>query len=123
VPFGIPCNVIGLIVSGDLAGQTIYSDKFMRKVWFPQAPPKKPPSPMQVKQRARFATAMANWKSQTDAVKEAWEQITLRASLVMTGHNLWVHFSLSGDFVALETLQQQTRVTVANPPVVPWPDP
>lgn len=121
--FGVPLSVIGLVVSGDLAGMTIYTDRYMRKVWFPQAPPCEPPSPMQVKQRARFAEAMANWNALTDQVKADWEQITLRASLIMTGHNLWVRVSLRGEFKLLATLQRQTGISVANPPNVPWPSP
>lgn len=121
--FGVPVNVLGMVVSGDLAGQTIYTDRFMNKVWFPQAPPKEPPTPMQIKQRARFTQAMADWHSQSAQVKADWEAITLKASLVMTGHNLWIRVSLRGEFELLATLQRQTGVSVADPPYIPWPDP
>jgi hypothetical protein len=120
--FGIPVSAIGMVVSGDLAGMTIYTDRFCRKVWFPQAPPCEPPSPMQVKQRWRFKQAMANWVAQSDQVKADWEAITLKASLVMTGHNLWIHVSLRMAYQLLSTLSHQTGVTVANPPPVPWPE-
>lgn len=122
VPFGIPASAIGLVVSGDVAGMTIYTDRFMRKVWFPQAPPKCPPTDMQRKQRWRFVQAMADWSAQTDQVKADWEQITKRASLVMTGHNLWVSVSLGGTFDALNTLRNQTGVWVDDPPWIPWPE-
>lgn len=121
--FGIPVSAIGMVVSGDLAGMTIYTDRFCRKVFFPQAPPDKPPSPLQVKQRARFSQAMADWYAQNDQVKADWEQITLRASLIMTGHNLWLHIALTGNLTLLHTLIRQTGVAVADPPLVPWPTP
>jgi len=121
VPFGIPASCIGMVVSGDVAGMTIYTDRFMRKVWFPQAPPKCPPTPMQLKQRWRFTQAMANWKGQSDQVKADWEELTKRGSLIMMGHNLWVSVSLGGTFDALDTLQHQTGVFVDDPPWIPWP--
>lgn len=119
--FGIPVSMLGIWVKGDLAGQTIYTDRFGHKVFFPQAPPDKPPSPMQVKQRARFQTAITNWKATTQANRNAFEQLSLRCSLCMTGHNLWIHVSLQSAFALLETLQRQAGIAVTPPAPVPWP--
>ncbi len=117
---GIPANMLGLIVAGDVGGFTIYTDRFGRKVAFPQSPPKKPPSPMQVVQRSRFATAVNNWTEETTAVKADWEQISLISALCMTGHNLYISFSLSCDQLGLTTLINQTNVNVSMPPPLPW---
>lgn len=119
--FGVPVSLLGFIVKGDLAGQTIYTDRHGRKVYFPQAPPNKPPSPLQVVQRARFAAALGNWKALSHQQKAAWEAITLKASLCMTGHNLFIHVSLRGDFSNLATLQAQTGIDVDDPEYIPWP--
>ncbi len=118
--FGIPASMLGLVVSGDLAGQTIYTDRFGRKVYFEQAPPKQGPSPMQIIQRARFAEALRNWSDASIATRDGYESISLRASLCMTGLNLWIHVSLRHTTELLATLQRQTGLTVADPPLVYW---
>lgn len=120
--FGIPANCIALTVKGDLAGMTLYTDRLGRKVWFPQAPPKDPPSPLQVKQRARFQTCITNWNALSQTTKQTWENMSLKAHLVMTGHNLFIHVSLRGAFPLLATLQRQTGISLDDPEFVPWPE-
>lgn len=122
MPLGYPANLLGFVVSGDIAGQTIYTDRFMRKVVFPQAPPTKPPTPMQVIQRCRFATAVANWHAATESQRVGFEQISLKASLCMTGLNLWISVSLQGTVLMLDTLCKQTGIFVDDPPLIPWAD-
>lgn len=118
---GIPASCLGLIVAGDVGGYTLYTDRWGRKVAFPQSPPKEPPSPMQVKQRNRFASSVANWVAETREVKNTWEQLSLAANVCMTGHNLYIHYSLSNDQPALDTLIAQTGIFVTMPSSVPWP--
>lgn len=120
--FGIPVGLFGMGVSGDIDGMTIYTDRHMRKVFFPQAPPCDPPSPMQVKQRARFCEAISNWRDTSQNERDGFESISLRASLRMTGLNLWIHVSLQRAFELLATLRRQTGIMVANPPAVDWPE-
>lgn len=122
MPFGLPVSYLGIMVSGDLCGQTIYTDRFYRKVFFPQAPPCQPPSPMQVKQRARFAAAVAAWHGADEADRVGFEAISLRASLCMTGLNLFMHTALTGKFEQLGTLQRQTGISVNDPEFIPWPE-
>lgn len=122
MPLGFPPSLLGFWVSGDFAGETYYTDRFHRIVSFPIAPPCDPPSPMQVKQRGRFATAVANWHVADAADREGFEEISLRASLCMTGLNLWIHTSLKGNFEQLGTLQRQTGISVNDPPFVAWPE-
>lgn len=114
--------MLGMVVSGDLAGQTIYTDRFGKKVYFVQAPPKSGPSPMQLKQRQRFTAAVENWRDSSQDQRVGYEGISLAASLAMTGLNLWVHVSLSGNAEVLATLQRQTGIAVSDPPFVEWPD-
>ena len=117
--FGIPASCLGLIVSGDLAGQTIYTDRFGKKVWFNQAPPRKGPSDMQTTQRSRFRQALDSWADADPGQRATFEAISLRASLAMTGLNLWIHVALCHTTELLATLQGQTGLTVADPPLVP----
>ena len=122
MPFGIPASIIGLVVVGDLAGQTIYTDRHGRKIYYPQSPPNKPASPMQIKQRARFQTAVENWKATDPTTRIRYEDASLAASLAMTGLNLWVSISLTEDVEVLETIARQTGIPLSPPPGVPWPN-
>ena len=119
LPFGIPASLLGLIVKGDLAGQTIPTDRHGRKVYYAEAPALKPPSTLQAAQRARFKTAYTNWKATTAVNRENYRRLALRSNLSMTAANLWIHVSLRGDFLLLATLQRQTGITVTPPPYVP----
>ena len=116
---GIPANILGLIVSGDINGISIYTDRHGRKIAYEKAPPTKPASVLQALQRGRFRDAMANWKAATTAIKTDWENASLKASLCMTGLNMWLHFSLKGRTEALFTISSQTGITLSMPPVVP----
>lgn len=111
--------MLGLIVSGDVGGITIYTNRHGRKVAYPKAPPTKPPSPLQTSQRNRFRDSMASWRELTNDQRTQWEDLSLAASLPMTGVNTWIHFALSGDDRALETLESQTRLTVTHPEYIP----
>lgn len=110
-----PWNYLGMIVSGDVGGYTIYTDRFGKKVIYPASPPKCPSTPNQLLQRLRFRLAQADYMSQPAAVKLAWETIPKRASLCATGQNLWLHFALCPDPAALQTLIRQTGVQVEPP--------
>lgn len=112
---GIPASVIGLIVSGDVSGQTIYTDRYGRKVVYPKAPPKEPPTDFQIYYRTRFGAAQAAYMALTIAQKKAYEDLTKAANLCMTGQNLWIHVALKHTFALLDTLQLQSGITVLPP--------
>lgn len=113
--------MLGLVVVGDLAGQTIYTDRHGRKIFYKQSPPQKPPSAMQTLQRQRFADAVQNWHDATAETRDNYEKASLAASLSMTGLNLWVSISLTAKLAVLATIQRQTLVELPPPPNVPWP--
>jgi len=115
VALGIPASVIGLIVSGDVDGITIYTDRYNRKVAYPKAPPKEPPTQMQVDVRNRFKSAQAEYMGLTPLQKEAYESLTKKANLCMTGQNLFIHVAMKLTYGTLTTLQEQTGVTVVPP--------
>lgn len=120
MPFGIPASLLGFIVKGDLAGQTIYTDRHARKVFFPAAPPDKPPSPLQQAQRNRFKAAQADYMDLTDAQKADYELASQRLSLCMTGQNLYIHLALKCDDQLTATLERQSGVYLAYPFCVPF---
>lgn len=117
----IPANALGLIVSGDVDGYTIYTDMKGRKVVFPQAPPKEPPSPLQISHRYRFATAQAAWTALTVQEKATLELCTHRASLAMTGQNLYIAIALKANPDLVATLERQTDLTLPAIPYVHYP--
>ena len=51
-------HLLGIVVSGDLDGMTIYTDRYGRKTAFQKAPPTSPPTEVQQYQRDRFSEAM-----------------------------------------------------------------
>lgn len=114
----VPAEFLGLMISGDVDGVTIYTDRHGRKVSYKKAPPLKPASVLQALQRGRFRDAMTNWRNSTPAVKADWENASLRLALCMTGLNLWLHFSLKGRAAALTTLSLQSGITLSMPPTV-----
>jgi hypothetical protein len=117
----LPANALGLIVSGDVAGYTIYTDMLGRKVAFPQAPPKEPPSPLQISHRARFRMAQEAWTALTDSEKAVLELATQRASLAMTGQNLYIAIALKNQPGLVETLERQTDLSLPAIPYVHYP--
>lgn len=118
---GVPPNALGMIVSGDVDGYTIYTDMKGRKVAFPQAPPKEPPSPMQISHRARFASAQSAWTALTPQQKATLELATDRTSLAMTGQNLYIAIALKSNPDLVRTLERQTDLTLPAIPFVHYP--
>lgn len=112
---GIPPSILGLIVSGDVDGLTIYTDRHNRKVAYPKAPPDKPPTKMQTDVRDRFKAAQAEYMGITAQQKQDYESLTKAASLCMTGQNLFIHVAMKHSYALLVTLQDQTGITVVPP--------
>lgn len=115
---GIPASAIGLIVSGDVDGLTIYTDRYGRKVVYPKAPPKEPPTQPQIDLRARFRAAQAQYMALSLADRYDWELLSLRSNLCMTGQNLLIHVAMRHALPLLDTLMRQTGVTVTPPELV-----
>lgn len=103
-------NLMGLRIGGDLDGITYYTSKRGRIVFFAKAPPDKPPSPKQQTQRNRFRLYAILWWQKTPHQRRNWETITRRASLCMTGYNLFIYIESSDDQATLATLKRQTNV-------------
>ena len=112
---GIPASLLGLIASGDVDGITIYTDRHGRKVAYPKAPPKEPPTQMQVDVRAKFKAAQAEYMGLTPQQKEDYELLTKAASLCMTGQNIFISTAMRHTQGILDTIQLQTGITVVPP--------
>ncbi len=112
---GIPASLLGLVVSGDIDGLTIYSDRHNRKICYPKAPPKEPPTVSQVGHRNRFRLAQAQYMELSLADRADWEDLSCRASLSLTGQNLLIHVAMQHTFSFLDTMMRQTGITVTPP--------
>lgn len=115
----IPWNLMALQVSGDFADLTVYTNKNGKKVAFLKAPPDKPPTELQIAQRARFKLAQAGWMALSHPIKNDYEEMCSRANVPMTGQNIWIHSALTNDAQAIQTLIGQTGITVPIPDFIP----
>lgn len=111
----LPWSVFGLRVSGDLAGYTCYTDKYGRKIFYPRAPPDKPPTQAQLQRRDLFRQAVLAWKSLSTDDKANLEAAVARTSLCLTGQNLYVSCSMRQDPSAYDAISRQSNL--ALPPL------
>ena len=109
-------SLLGLRVSGDLCGNTLYQTRTGKVVAFPQAPPLSPPSPLQLSIRATWRAAAAAWRSLTTEQRAAYERASKKLSLVATGYNVWTHFAVRPNDSSLQTLADQSGETLVPPP-------
>lgn len=113
-------SLLGLQVSGDIDGLTIYTNRRGRIVWYPFAPPEKPPSEAQLRQRARFRVAQENWKLESATTRKNWEILVHRNSLPLTGQNLYISASLLPEPDKLARLASHAHLAISQPPTVSW---
>jgi len=109
-------NYFGTIIWGDLGPVTIYRSKRGKLVSFAKTWPKEGPTPEQLEYRQKFIDAAAAWQALNKEQREQWELASLRASLTMTGYNLWVHYQIAADIDAIRTIQRQTQTDLVPLP-------
>ena len=100
--------LIGFVTWGDLGGLTMHTCKKGRIIFFLKTYPDKPPTQAQLDQRAKFTAAVEAWRALPPAARARWELATRRLSFTLTGYNLWIHWYLTGDTSAIETIERQT---------------
>jgi len=104
--------LLGLVAWGDIGETTVYKTKRKKVVWLAKTYPNKPASTLQLERRATWAAASAAWNDLTAAQRAQWELTSRRASLCMHGFNLWMHWKITADHVAIKTLERQTHTTL-----------
>lgn len=108
-------SLLGFIIWGDLNEVTIYRDRQGKMVWFAKTYPDKPASQFQLDNRAQMTGYAANWQALSDATHAQWELATKRASLTMTGYNLFIHYKYTADDTAIRQIERQTNTTLLPP--------
>lgn len=115
MPYADPVSCLGLIVSGDLGGLTIYTDRWGRKIAFAKSPPQKPATALQRMHRDRFRAAQQQYMALSPQVKADWENLVRRTCLCMTGQNLYIHLATKSAPRDLATLINQSGIYVDPP--------
>lgn len=105
-------TLLGFGATGDLGPFTFYTNKRGRLVWFIKAPPTSPPSYAQLRQQDLFTSAAATWQFFTPTRRNNWELASKRASLAITGYNLWVYFCCTADLTEIQTIEHQTGLNL-----------
>lgn len=101
-------KMLGLQPSGDLGPYTCYYSRRRRLIIFPKAPPKKPPTPAQVYQRALFRSAAFLWRRLPQSDRDLWETAARRAHLNITGYNLWMFLQTTGRVDIIQTIERHS---------------
>lgn len=102
-------NFLGFRPTGDLADLTCYTSKRNRIVWFPKAPPQKPPSVLQIRNRNRFRLAAAAWQRKTQEQRNEWNAAARHCHLSLSGYTLWVFWQLRRDEDVIRTIERLSR--------------
>lgn len=104
-------NLLGIVIWGDFADMTMYRCHG-KLILFGKTRPEKPPSDLQVEQRAKFSAAVDAWNGLTQDQRDTWELATRRLSLCLHGWNLYLHWQLTDDTSAIQTIERQTGLTL-----------
>lgn len=84
-----------LQIQGDAGPYTFYTRTGGQVVFYPFAPPDKPPSPSQIVQRRRLALVAEDWQALDNAEKQKWNAMAKRGRTWMTGYNLYSYAALT----------------------------
>lgn len=111
--------LLGLAIWGDLGELTLYRARDRKLVVYPKQYPKDRESYWRNQQRLAFAAAAFTWRSLPEWRREEWRLAAKRASLVMTGYNLWMAHALRPCLRAIRTLEHQTNTYLLPPSPLP----
>lgn len=103
-------SIMGIRIQGDCCGFTCYVSRRHKIVFFPQAPPKEPPSHQQRMMHARWAAAARTWRHMPLEYQLRWKHAVKRAKIPFSGYSLFVAFFTKPDPPALATIERIARV-------------
>lgn len=107
---------LGLRLSGKFGPLEVYTNRRGKHVWYEE--PKLIPTPSEAQKacRERFKQAVFAWKNLASEEKKALEEAVKRASIALTGQNIWISAYTSKGRQALEALSRQTGIPLPLPP-------
>lgn len=106
--------LLGFDLTGDFAGLTAYTNNAGRAVLYPRASPLNPPSDAQQLQRDAITEAANAWGHLGQETRDKWQQAARRASLRITGYNLWTYWWLRRDTPVIATVSNQTGIDLVS---------
>jgi hypothetical protein len=97
---------LGFNPHGDWGAYTIYTSRSRKVVRFPRAPPTKPPTYLQRRQRFAWRAAAAMWRDANNTTREWWRTLARINHLTITGHNAFIAYYTQQDKRWLASLKQ-----------------
>jgi hypothetical protein len=114
--FWAQCN---FDIAGDVGDFTVWTTQRGKQVWIKRAPPDKPPSNKQFKQRARFRKAMENWKLVSPEDRAKWNEIGFRLGICASGMNLHMSLGLNPDHENFAAVTTKLDIHPPEPEPIP----
>jgi len=108
-------SLLGLVYWGDIGELTIYRSQRGKLVWFQKTWPKEPASAKQRIYRQAFRDAGKTWQALSVIERDQYELASRRSSVCMTGYNIWVYASTTGDPAVIDTIERQTQTVLTRP--------
>lgn len=108
-------SLLGTLAWGDIGPLTFYRNRWGRITVFGKTWPTGIPTARQLQQRFRLTVIASLWRNLDFDQKAQWNLAARRASLCLTGYNLFVHYHYTKDDNAIRTLEHQTHTTLLGP--------
>lgn len=108
-------SLLGLVYWGDIGELTVYKNQRNKLVWFQKTWPKERPSTSQLTYRQAYRDVAKAWQALTPAERGQYELASRRASICMTGYNLWTYAATTGDPAVVDTIERQTKTALTRP--------
>lgn len=102
----------GWSAQGDCCGLTFYQNKNGNLVFFEQAPPDKPPSPLQTIMRNKFRNVASIWQSLPASIRKNWMDAAVKANLRIHGYDLYTYYQIKQDTQAIRTIERLTGLNL-----------
>jgi hypothetical protein len=97
---------LGLYPHGDFGPWTFYTSRRRKVIRFPRAPPTKPPTYLQRRQRRTFTAIATCWMAATEPQRQWWRDLAQLNRVAITPYNLFVAYWSKPDKRWLATLRQ-----------------
>lgn len=112
--------LLGMNQQGDLGGVTVYRSQRKRVVVFLKAPPKKPPSQLQLTFRNLWRLYGTAWNDLTDEQRDNYRLAARKLRLRTSGAGLFYSFMRRRDAQERATYERLAGVTLHLPSYQIW---